>query len=222
MSHIYGLKLEDNKYYVGRSNDIETRIKNHKDGVGSSWTCKYNFIEVLFVEESYSPFDEDKYTKELMTLYGIDNVRGGTYSTIVLDINQKQFLQKEIWSAKNYCNRCGNNNHFVKDCTQKIDINGDNIESKPIAKKKTKSISKTNKIDINGNNIESKSIAKKKSTNETCKKCNRIGHISKNCYAATKLNGDEIKVKSCTRCKRKGHITKNCYAKTDIDNNIIL
>ena len=37
----YVLKLADDKYYVGESNDIERRIWMHKNENGSAWTKQY-------------------------------------------------------------------------------------------------------------------------------------------------------------------------------------
>ena len=44
---VYVLKLENNKYYVGKSNDKEKRIKRHINGNGCTWTKKYNPISEL-------------------------------------------------------------------------------------------------------------------------------------------------------------------------------
>ena len=41
---IYVLKLEQDKIYVGESNDIEKRIWVHKNSAGSAWTKKYEFV----------------------------------------------------------------------------------------------------------------------------------------------------------------------------------
>ena len=194
MTSIYGLKLQHNKYYVGRSNNVSNRIEQHKNGIGSTWTKKHKPIEVLFIKESTSVFDEDKYTKELMVKYGIDSTRGGTYSSPLLTNDQKKLLQKEIWSCLDYCNRCGSSKHFVIDCTSTKDVNGNIIDS-------------INTIKI---------------TNKPCKRCGRIGHNNTNCFAHTKLDGTPIKVRTCSRCKRPGHKKPDCFAKTDINNNPLL
>ena len=43
MVAIYCLRLEENKYYVGKTNHIEFRLENH---IGSEWTKKYKPISV--------------------------------------------------------------------------------------------------------------------------------------------------------------------------------
>jgi hypothetical protein len=59
-----------------------------------------------------------------MEKYGIDNVRGGTYSNVVLDANCIAVLEKEIRHSNNLCVRCGRGTHFVKDCYATTDSDG--------------------------------------------------------------------------------------------------
>ena len=40
--HVYTLRLEKGKYYVGYSGEIETRIASHFLGNGSLWTKNTN------------------------------------------------------------------------------------------------------------------------------------------------------------------------------------
>jgi len=61
---IYILRLEQNKYYIGKTKDLFTRFDAHKKGIASYWTRKYKPIFVERVIERASVFDEDKYTKE--------------------------------------------------------------------------------------------------------------------------------------------------------------
>lgn len=77
MEYIYILKLKNNKYYIGKTNNVNNRYEQHLNGYGSSWTKKYKPLSILKKILSTSPFDEDKYVKEYMSKYGIDNVRGG-------------------------------------------------------------------------------------------------------------------------------------------------
>ena len=63
-----------------------------------------------------------------MAIYGIKKVRGGSYVTKDLTQEQYNLLTKEIWAANDACTRCGRNNHFIKDCYAKTDINNNIIE----------------------------------------------------------------------------------------------
>jgi predicted GIY-YIG superfamily endonuclease len=78
MTTIYVLELESNKYYVGKSKELEIRLENHFNNNGFSWTQKYKPIKILEIFKDCDDFDEDKYTLKYMSKYGINNVRGGS------------------------------------------------------------------------------------------------------------------------------------------------
>ena len=98
-TNIYILRLEGGKYYVGKSDNPTKRYQEHLNGSGSAWTKKYPPVSVLEIRANADPFDEDKLTKECMKKYGIDKVRGGSYSNIKLDETQIEFLNKELRTA---------------------------------------------------------------------------------------------------------------------------
>jgi cellular nucleic acid-binding protein len=129
MTIIYILRLLDNKWYVGKTDNIDKRYKDHVNGRGAVWTRKYRPINLATTIQNAGPFDEDKVTKEYMAKYGINNVRGGSYISETLDSDQITLLQREIWMAKDLCLSCGSNTHFLKDCNSKEirDINTPNI-----------------------------------------------------------------------------------------------
>lgn len=104
---VYVLKLSDDKYYVGTSENAEQRIKQHFNGYGSSWTKKYKPIETVEVIDNCDKFDEDKYTKQYMLKYGIDNVRGGTY------YENNIYEYKELIHTENKCFK--DTGHYAKD-----------------------------------------------------------------------------------------------------------
>lgn len=124
MTSIYVLQLEKGKYYVGKSENLQVRFQEHKQGTGSSWTRTYKPIRILKKIPIESNFEEDKVTKEYMAKYGIENVRGGSYVTKHLSEEDQSILQKEIWGATNKCTRCGRTGHFVANCYASTDISG--------------------------------------------------------------------------------------------------
>lgn len=67
-----------------------------------------------------SDFDEDKTTKEMMAAHGIDNVRGGTYSSLQLGDAQVKTLELEINSASDRCFLCGSKTHFANGCNKRV------------------------------------------------------------------------------------------------------
>jgi len=115
MVKIYILKCINNKYYIGRTNNIFRRINEHLTQYGSSWTTKYKPIKIKEIDNC-DIFDEDKYTLKMMAQYGISNVRGGTFTRITLTPKEKNFIRKMIWNATDKCFKCGSTKHFSKTC----------------------------------------------------------------------------------------------------------
>ena len=117
---VYRLQLSNNKYYIGKSNDIKKRIFQHTQDGGSYWTRKFPVIERLEpLTNSYnSPFWELEETLENINNYGIDNVRGSFFSKMTLN-RQDRILAAQLYcEMHNLCKKCGSNNHFIKDCNQ--------------------------------------------------------------------------------------------------------
>jgi hypothetical protein len=77
MVYIYILQLENDKYYVGKSNSLIDRLDNFI--VLSDWTKKYKPIKIMEQIPNCDDFDEDKYTLKYMKEYDISNVRGGSF-----------------------------------------------------------------------------------------------------------------------------------------------
>jgi hypothetical protein len=112
---IYILQLEHDCWYVGRSTgDIQDSIEAHMKGRGCTWTKLHRPIQVHEIFHDMNPFDEDKCTKQYMALYGMDKVRGGTYSLPVLSQQQKTMIQKELWNAQDRCIDCGGDHHVYR------------------------------------------------------------------------------------------------------------
>lgn len=120
MITIYVLRCTNNKYYIGKTlSSVSKRFNIHKKGQGAIWTKKYRPIEILKTYQNCDHFDEDKYTKMYMDKFGIDNVRGGSYTKVNLENNIIKFLKKELSSIHDKCYGCGAKNHFIKNCPNK-------------------------------------------------------------------------------------------------------
>jgi hypothetical protein len=117
MLTIYVLRCTNNKYYIGKTlTNVNKRFRIHIKGNGAVWTKKYKPIEILKTYKNCDKFDEDKYTKIYMDKYGIDNVRGGSYTKINLDNDVIKFLEKELSSTYDKCYGCNSRTHFIKNC----------------------------------------------------------------------------------------------------------
>ena len=113
---LYVLKLENDKYYVGKTNNLDRRISEHQNGKGSFWTKTHKFVSVIEVQYEMNSFHEDMLVKLYMKKFGISNVRGGTYSTLILTADQIKFLDTEITHSKNLCFHCKKDDHYIKNC----------------------------------------------------------------------------------------------------------
>lgn len=118
--NLYVLKLIKDKYYVGISrNDITIRYKQHLKGNSATWTRMYKPLYIIESIKTNTMFDEDKYTKIYMNKFGIENVRGGSYSNIILEDYQLKTLDKEFKNVNNLCFKCGEKGHFAANCNKK-------------------------------------------------------------------------------------------------------
>lgn len=118
MVTIYVLKCEHNKYYIGKTQSLQHRLLEHFTHQGSTWTQLHKPIEIIQTIQNCDDFDEDKYVKMYMSLYGIDNVRGGSYCQVSLTPEQIKLLSVEISSCQNRCHHCGKSGHFINNCPE--------------------------------------------------------------------------------------------------------
>ncbi len=192
MIDIYILRLQEGKFYVGKSDNVANRYQQHINGIGSAWTRKYTPICIEKIIKCTSSFDEDKITKEYMSKYGIDNVRGGSYVEVELSEFHIEALKMEIWAAKDLCTQCGRSGHFIKDCYAKKDVFGKAIEYEDEDEDEYKwqcdYCDKTFSTEYGAIGHEKTCKFKTKSSC-ICYRCGRPGHYSSNCYAAKDING---------------------------------
>ncbi len=212
MTFIYILQLENNKYYIGKTNKPDIRIEQHCNDYGSAWTRKYKPIKVIEIIPHCDIFDEDKYTLKYMEKYGINNVRGGSFCEINLDKNNIETIKKMINSSKDQCyfcgmkghfankcdtseyefidvcDRCGREGHNEDECYAKTDVDGYSIDV-PITVYYCSYCDKEFDT-LKGATCHENLYCKKK---DTCYRCGREGHYSNKCYAKKHINGQYIK-----------------------------
>ena len=120
MSVVYVLSLENNKYYVGKTDDLQRRFLEHLHGHGRSamWTKKHKPVGILETYEGADGLEEDKVTLACMIQYGIDHVRGGPYVSTVLSKETRAHILHRARMACDLCAVCGSPDHFMKQCKQ--------------------------------------------------------------------------------------------------------
>lgn len=208
---LYVLKSSNDKYYVGVTDNLEARLDQHKTGQGSEWTKKHNKFELLYTKSVESPLDEDHEVKKLMIQYGIDNVRGGSYSNINLTSEQINTLNRELTHANNGCFHCGSTDHYAKNCKNKQ--NCDRCGRKSHIK--SSCYAKTLKLcDIPIYELR------------YCSHCGRKDHSNESysnflCTYKTDRYGTVLTKTGaffCERCGRSGHLIVDCFAKSTYNN----
>jgi len=123
---VYVLALEQGGIYVGRSNDIDSRIQQHQSGAGSAWCRRQGGVvrEVPTVHAG-SPDDlaswEMNETVAQMLMHGFENVRGWEFTNCAaLSSKECDTLKTLVMGQGNMCRRCGGEGHFATHCHREI------------------------------------------------------------------------------------------------------
>lgn len=224
---VYVIELQTGKYYVGKSNNIEQRINNHKLKDKCATFVKNNGgfkkqLQPLTPQNSdYSAWERDE-TLVRMIKHGFNNVRGWEYTDSNDLISHDYYaIKKTILGNTDRCRECGNLGHFANYCDgqktewlSNLDQLIGKLESKPKKPKPEKS------SDV-FNSLLDEQISKKckpKSNEFKCKMCDRVcqshngldKHYESYCPVLKTL-----KANNRTRCGKNNHTADNCYEMED-------
>lgn len=195
MEQLYVLELSNKKYYVGKTTDIMRRYEEHKNGKGSAWTSKYKPLKMLLCRALEGVHDENNTTKDYMKKYGIEHVRGGSYTQMVLPADVVSVLQREFVGTEDKCYKCNLAGHFTSQCNVKGSV-------KKITPPKKTEEWECNYCDRTFTTRYGCSVHER-----TCKEAED--------------ESDEDDSVTCYRCGNEGHYSTTCYAKKHVDGSWI-
>lgn len=93
---IYALELENDKYFVGATTNLNRSYSQHVNEKRFEWTTANPVVGFLFVYAELESSDEITHTRLLMKKYGVENVRGGLISNTVLNEKQLSSISKHM------------------------------------------------------------------------------------------------------------------------------
>jgi predicted GIY-YIG superfamily endonuclease len=100
---VYVLRLEDDCYYVGITDDFERRFLEHNSNAkGAIWTRLHKPLGVVEIQDI--PCRDGRYERDMtikyMSLYGIDKVRGYSFASDVITPSRMKTACKLIEEYK--------------------------------------------------------------------------------------------------------------------------
>lgn len=121
--YVFALELLNKKYYIGRTNDIVKSFESHRKGEVNDWTKNYpaQSIKELFFQNVHDSYDVALVLKYIQ-LFGVENVRGGPFTTEVLEpiqLTMLSLLSKELSFEEPRViavYACEENKYFVDSC----------------------------------------------------------------------------------------------------------
>jgi len=142
---VYVLRLQQGKYYVGKTNNLERRLQEHRSrGHGcAEWTKIYPMLDTVARKshlrqrddfaESDAPSSptstqqtadsnamERTETLLQIKLHGIENVRGAKWVSVVLTEEQKREVEEALCELEDRCFGCGAIGHMKRDCLRLV------------------------------------------------------------------------------------------------------
>ena len=220
MVYIYILKLQSNKYYIGKTNNPNFRLEEHESGKGSAWTKKYKPIKLMELIKNCDSYDEDKHTLRYMELMGIDNVRGGSFCQLKLTNENRKTIEKMLNGSSDKCYKCGKKGHFANQCSDSEEYSDDELDEDFIIEE-VEEYFNLNNIDEGRYELGGKIYIWTDGMLWEESPHGKVGAKDGTIYSSQNgeirpikksYNKNNYKSSKCYRCGRSGHFSSNCYA----------
>ena len=90
------LELEHGKFFVTAGGDPEKVVDEYREGLGPVWTKIHRPVRIREVIQMAVPTELDQHVRRWMLHYGVENVRGGSWSDVRLTDKDRQVLCGEL------------------------------------------------------------------------------------------------------------------------------
>ena len=241
MPTVYTLQLAHGCWYVGKSDDVPTRLADHRAGRGCEWTRAHPPLKLVRETRADDAFaaglEEERRTKELMFAHGVDKVRGGPYAGVELSAAQLQELQRSFAHASDSCFKCGSREHFARACPRSSAAAAVAAGGSSSLRRAPAAAAAAAAAPLAYTQASAGDISSTAATAGVCARCGRDTHDYTDCFAVWHVAGWRIEdedeeeeedegdesdegddgidfaaVRDCDRCGRDGHVNRDCYA----------
>tara|TARA_B100001758_G_scaffold247469_1_gene265406 strand:- start:216 stop:533 length:318 start_codon:yes stop_codon:yes gene_type:complete len=97
MSLLFIIKCQEEKYYLGLAkNFVSIFFKHLENHDNIHWMNIYKPMKLMHIEHFFNLKMLNNCVIYYMYIYGIENVRGGIYSDLILNLNQYDKITKKI------------------------------------------------------------------------------------------------------------------------------
>ena len=219
--YIYVIRQECGKYFIGKTNTPNINITDIQElakKTNQKWLLNYRPTRIHELIHSLDAWDEDKITLKYMDKCGIDDVRGGSFNSIDLSVEELTTIRAMIASAKGECQICKVIGHSKPNCPMLLEFQdyevivkdqNDVLITTPIIQEPTQKI----------NSSSSASNSAAILATETVKYLsNALSHGIWKSLFGVDLSSSPTK---CLRCGYSGHKTGTCINEIKIDDSLM-
>ena len=224
--YIYVIRQECGKYFIGKTNTPNitiTDIQELAKKTNQKWLLNFRTVKIQELIHSLDAWDEDKITLKYMDKYGINNVRGGSFNSINLSVEELTTIRAMIASAKGECQICKVIGHSKPNCPMLLEFQDYEV----IVKDQNEVLITTPASqDPSQNEIKSSASAGilttetvKYFSNAITSATETTRNVWKSLFGAAGLSSSPTK---CLRCGYGGHKTGQCINEIKITDDSLM